>query len=179
MNGPQDQGQSSNDQADVLDERKWQILSDGVRAAHDRQPDYAQVATRRLAAIVPFDGQVGTYIWWLLRYKAADVAGGRPTASELHAIAERFGPRFRALVRDEAGLLEDTLLAVFRLASKEQEVVAGRFLVAGIAALGVLMDDPAAELQAVRPHLAQWWARNLEKFQAEGILEDRSGAGRP
>ena len=81
-------------------------------------------------------------------------------------------------MRDDGGLLEDTLLTVFRLASSEREVVAARFLVAGMAALGVLMDDAAAEMQAVRPDLSRWWARNFEKFRALGVLEDRSGPGR-
>ena len=168
----------SSGSVDALDERKWQILSDGVRAAREGQLDFAQVAARRLAKAVPFDSQISAYVWWLLRYKAAAIAGGRPTASDLHAIAERFTPSFRALVRDDGGLLEDTLLTVFRLASSEREVVAARFLVAGMAALGVLMDDAAAEMQAVRPDLSRWWARNFEKFRALGVLEDRSGPGR-
>jgi hypothetical protein len=165
--------------ADALDERKWQILTDGVSAAREGQLDFAQVATRRLASQVPFDSQISAYIWWLLRYKAVDIAGGRPTESDLHAIAERFGPRFRALVRDDGDLLEDTLLTVFSLGSGEREVTAARFLVAGMAALGVLMDDPAAEMLALRPDLSRWWERNLEKIQALRFLENRSRPERP
>jgi hypothetical protein len=40
--------------------------------------------------------------------------------------------------------------------------------------------DPEADLEAARLDLAAWWQANLDKFRAQGILEDRSGvSGRP
>jgi hypothetical protein len=162
---------------DVLDDRVWQILREAVVAAGSGNVRAAHRATSRFDTDIPVDGRAGTYIWWLLRYRVAQLLGRRPTADDLRDIAARKQDTFGALITD-ASTLEDVLLTVWHLAQSEREVQAGRFLVAGVTALGVLLDDPAADLEAALPDLAAWWLKNLARFRAQGILEDRSG-GRP
>ena len=159
---------------DGLDTAKWQILCEGVVASHDGDAAAAHIATDRLAAQVPFDSQVSMYLWYLLRYRVADMLGRRPSAEDLREIAGRVYPRFSVVIRGDGSVLENVLRTVFKLASKDEEVTAGRFVVAGMAALGVLLNDPVADMEAMRPHMADWWRRNLEKFRSQGILDDRS-----
>jgi hypothetical protein len=170
-------GEASNPGGDGLDEAQWEILLDGVIASHDGDAVAAHAATRRYAARVPFDNQLGAYLWYLLRYRVAVMVDGRPTAKELREISGRARLKFAAVIRGDQNLLENVLRTVFRMASPQEKVVEGQFVVLGLAALGVLLDDPAADMQSMRPQLADYWRRNVEKFRAEGILEDRSNAG--
>jgi hypothetical protein len=160
---------------DGLDDAVWQILIKAVLAAHRGDAHAAQMATRRFATDLPIDGRPGTYIWWLLRYRVAQLLGRQPSPDDLHEIASRAHSRFAAVIRD-ASVLEDVLLTVWKLAPPEREVNSGRFLVAGTVALGVLLRDPAADLEAARPDLSAWWRENLDKFRSQGILDDRSNA---
>lgn len=166
--------QDSGGSGDGLDETNWQILRDAVIAASRGDADAMAAATRRFDTDVPVDGRAGTYIWWLLRHRVAQLLGRRPGYGDISQIAGYAEARFGAVVRD-ADLLKNVLLTVWNLAAvPQQEVTGGQFLVAGVAALGVLLRDPAADLEAVRPDLAAWWRANIEKIRADGILEDRS-----
>jgi hypothetical protein len=164
--------------ADGLDDQVWQILRVAVIAAGRGDVPATHMATRRFDTDVPVDGRASTYIWWLLRYRVAQLVGRRPTAEDLQEIAARQLDKFGVLITD-ISVLEDVLLTVWHLAPPEREVKAGRFVVAGVAALGVLLDDPVADLEAVRLDLAAWWQKNLAKFRAQGILDDRSHVARP
>jgi hypothetical protein len=104
----------------------------------------------------------------------AQLLGRQPGYGDLTQIAGHLEERFGAVIRD-ADLLKNVLLTVWNLAYPAQEVTGGQFVVAGLTALGVLLQDPAADLDAVRPDLAAWWRANQEKFRAQGLLEDRSG----
>jgi hypothetical protein len=159
---------------DELDATKWEILCEGVVASHDGDAAAAHAATRRLSAHVPFDSQISMYLWYLLRYRVAEMVGGRPSAEDLKDISAQAYPRFSVIIRGDDSVLEKVLRTVFKLASKDEELASGLFFVTGMAALGVLLNDPATEMEAMRPHLADWWRRNLEKFRAQGILDDRS-----
>jgi hypothetical protein len=163
--------------ADGLDDGVWQILREAVVAVHSGNVRAAHSATNRFDTDVPVDGRAGTYIWWLLRYRVAQLLGRRPTADDLRDIAAQAQDTFGTLIRD-ASVLEDVLLTVWHLGPPEREVTAGRFLVAGVTALGVLLEHPA-DLEAVRPDLAAWWQENLAKFRAQAILEDRSHRAKP
>jgi hypothetical protein len=158
---------------DGLDDVNWQILSDAVAAAHRSDVRGTHLGTNRFDTDVAVDGRAGTYIWWLLRYKVAQMLGRRPSEADLHDIAAQAHSRFAAVIR-EPSIFESVLLTAWKLAPPEQEVTGGRFLVAGVTALGVLMDDPAEELARARPDLSAWWRTNVDKFRAQGILENRA-----
>lgn len=162
------------DPGDGLDEANWRILCGAVETIHGGSVDAAANATRRFDTDVSVDGQAGMYIWYLLRYRLVDMLGHPPDANDIHDIAERFRPRFEKVIRGDRNLLEDTLRTVVSLPSQGEQVSGGKFVALGVAALGVLLDNPDADLRAIRPHLAAWWRKNLEKFRARGVLEDRS-----
>jgi len=149
------------------------MLGQAVVAAHRGDGAAAHAATVRLANHVPYDGQVSTWIWWLLRHRVAQILGRRPGYGDISQISGYRESQFGLVVRDEE-LLKNILLTVWKLAAPQQEVTGGQFVVAGVAALGALLQDPATDLEAARADLAAWWRSNLEKFRAEGILEDRS-----
>jgi len=114
----------------------------------------------------------------LLRHRVARLLGRRPGYGEdISQIAGYAEARFGAVI-GEPEMLKNVLLTVWKLAVPRQEVTGGPFLVVGAAALGVLLRDPAADLEAARPDLSAWWQANLEQFRAEGVLQDRSGLAR-
>lgn len=158
---------------DGLDPANWEILCAAVIAAHNGDIAAARAVTRRLDTDVPVDGQAGTYLWYLLRYHVVEMLGRRPSAEDLRTISARFNFRFSSVIGSSEGLMENVLRTVFKLASSGEEVTAGSFIVAGTTALGVLLNDPVADMETMRPHLAVWWRRNLPKFRDQGILADR------
>jgi hypothetical protein len=83
-------------------------------------------------------------------------------------LASRFYPQFSELIRGDQSQLEDTLLTVFALAAEDRKVKAGNAVVMGSAALGVLLDNPTADLETMRPSLADWWQRNKAGFGMAG-----------
>lgn len=93
---------------------------------------------------------------------------------DLTQIAVSVKERFAAVARD-VDALENVLVTSWKPALPERELAGGQFFAAGVAALGVLLNDPAADMEAARPDLSAWWARNLDKFRGWGALEDRSG----
>jgi len=164
---------SAVDGNDGLDESIWQTICEAVSAVSRGDPAAAQAATDRFAIRVPFDSQPTLYLWWLLRYRVANVLGRRPTADDLHEISQTARSEVLRIVRDPR-YVENTLLTVWKLASAEQEMESGRLLVGSVVALGVLLGDPDEDLEGARPHLAEWWRRNLEKVTADGFLDDRA-----
>jgi hypothetical protein len=157
-----------------LDPANWEILCDAVAAAHDGDVVASQAATRRFDTDVPPDSQVGMYLWFLLRYRVVEMLGHRPSAEDLQGIAARAESRYNVIIRPGECPLVNVLRTVFVLAAKGEEVTAGGFVVAGAAALGALLNDPAADMEMMRPYLTDWWQRNLEKFRARGVLDVRS-----
>src|SRR6266851_9762492 len=165
--------------ADGLDDANWAILREVVIAAHRGDAHAAAAVVRRFDTDVPVDGHAGTYLWWLLRHRVAQLLGRRPARGDITQIAGYLEERFGGVIPDVT-LLQDVLLTAWNLGPRERELSSGQFLVAGVTALGVLLREPEADLEAARPDLAAWWQANLDKFRAQGILEDRSGVpGRP
>lgn len=162
---------------DGIDDAVWQVLTEAVVAASRGNVRSTHLATRRFVTDLPVDGRPGTYLWWLLRYRVVRLLGRRPTPDDLHEIAGILEETFGLVIRD-VSLLEDVLLTVWKLAPPERSVEAGRFIVAGIVALALLLDDPTVDLEAARPDLAAWWRKNVDKFRDQGILKDRSASAR-
>jgi len=122
------------------------------------------------------DGQSGAYVWYLLRYRVAEILGRKPTAEDLHELAVSAYPQFSVIIKGDVTLLEGTLRSVFELESAQQKLTGGKLVVLGFAALGALLDDPKTELDRMRPHLADWWRRHSAEFRAGGAV---AGAERP
>lgn len=156
------------DLADGLDRRAWAVVWESAAAAH-RGSARAHVAPLlRYEREAPRDVMVGVYLWYLLRYRVAELIAARPDADDLHVLADRYYPTFSKLIRGDKSQLADTLLTAFELAAEDRKVSGGNAVVLGSAALGVLLEHPEAELRAMRPHLAAWSERNAAYFREPG-----------
>jgi hypothetical protein len=161
--------------ADVIDPVRWQILSEMIIAASRGDKDEVHKAIMRMAKEVPDDGVAGTYLWFLIQYHVAKLLGHQPTADELHQLADDISARFLRAVpaaRTDQSILERALRTVFDLAAEEEQVAGGRIVVVGAAALGVMLDDPSAQLESMRPLLAEWWRRYQDDFREQGLLDE-------
>lgn len=161
--------------ANGLDDGVWQLLCDAVAAVHNGDAAEAHAATDRIARRVPFNSEPALYMWWLLRYIVAEMVGHRPSAGELAQLAETVKPKAMRVIPDPA-VVHNTLLTVWKLATEAQTMAEGRLLVGMIIALGVLLDEPGEQMEAARHHLANWWARSRDEYEARGFLDDRSTA---
>jgi hypothetical protein len=150
---------------DGLDGLSWDVLCQSVAAAHRGDAQAHAAPLLRYEREVPRDTRAGVYLWYLLRYRVAELLGRRPSPEDLHALAERSYPAFARLIRGDRSQLEDTLFTVFGLACEGRKVGGGMGVVMGSAALGVLLDDPETELAAMRPHLAQWRRASADEFR--------------
>lgn len=157
--------------ADGLDEGVWKMMCAILVAANQGDSAAFIDASERLTQSLALEGQrlAGAYLLYLLQYRVIEILGHRPTREDLHRLADRATPKYARLLQVEASLLEDTLRTTFKFASPETELKGGRFAVSSSAALGVLLDNPLADLQGMRPHLAEWWRRNAEKFRDIGV----------
>lgn len=154
------------DPAAVLDARAWAVVCESATAAHHGNPGAHVASLLRYEQEAPAtDSTVAAYLSYLLRYRVAELVGGKPAAEDLHALADRFYPAFSRLIRGDQRQLADTLLTVFEIAEQDKKVSGGNAIVFGSAALGVLLDHPEAQLTAMRPHLAAWWERNAASFR--------------
>jgi hypothetical protein len=158
---------SADDPGTALDELRWRLLSEAVTEAHRGNPGAAHAAWNRLETDVPAGGQAAGYLWYLLRYRIADYLGRRPTDEDLRRLARRRHPRYARVLQGDAQELEDMLLSVFNLIPEDRRITGGRFVVLGVVTLGILLDDPEAQLAEMKPHLAGWWKR-----AGRGIVEE-------
>jgi hypothetical protein len=155
---------------DALDKVAWEVLSGVVAAASTGDANAHAEVFRRWPADVPGEGRrASVYLWFLLRYRVAEVLGRRPAPEDLHELAVRVYPRFARLTRQDEGRLEATFRTVFDSAESPDHLRGSMFLILGTAALGALLDDAEPELAVMRPHLAEWWQRNADEFRDRGV----------
>jgi len=161
---------------DGLDELRWRTLCKMIIAASMGDPTAAhracsQLAERRPAE--PRDGHAAVYLWFLIRYRVLELLGRTPTEDDLHDLAVRFNPRFARVARQDRDpdLLQRTLRTYYELTTLDDEVAGGLVVVAGTAALGAMLDNPQAQLEAMRPHLAKWLRDNGEYLRNIGLLQ--------
>jgi hypothetical protein len=152
-----------------LDEQAWTLVTAVVSAAHRSDANAFASTTTELTRVLDLERQrvVGLYVVYLLRYTLADIVGGRaPSADELTRLAREHGQAFDALLpRAEPRLLERTLLTAYKLIPARDEIDGALFSVSAAAATGILVKDPADDLNAIRPHLIEWCERHRGDFQ--------------
>jgi RHS repeat-associated protein len=156
----------------VLDEDTWGRLSQMIRAAHEENRETLLVLMRSFAQeALPAHQCAGLYVWYLLRNAIAEKVGGRaPTDAELTHISRDYFAGFSVLVDADRSVLEDTFRKVCERPPLNREIRPGDLLVLGPAALGVLYEDPDAELERMKPRLINWWQKYGEKFHSQGVL---------
>lgn len=152
-----------------VDEPAWQLLAVAVSAAHRGDPGAFASTTVDLTRVLDLERQrvAGLYVVYLLRYALANAVGGhRPEGHELTRLASEHRDGFVSLLqRAEPDLLERTLLTAYKLVPAKEEVEGALFSLAATAALGILLKDPASDLNTMRPHLTAWLDRHREDIQ--------------
>ena len=157
-----------------IDEDVWDRLARIIRAAHERDREVFAALGRSFATEVELRGhqRAGLYVWYLLRNALGGKVGGRmPTDAELARMSHDYAGRFSAVVDADRPLLEDIFRKVFERPPLTKKISPGELAVLGLAALGVLYEDPDAELSRMKPHLTSWWQKHAETFHSEGLLK--------
>jgi hypothetical protein len=142
-----------------LDSVIWEVLCDIVTAVKAGTPDEFLEALNRFADRLSIQSQrlCGYYIYSLLKIRLQTMLGVAPNDAQLDAVASSARPRFRLFLPSEASSLEDVLRTPFGL--QRSEIEGARYTFCAFAALGALLDDPARELEAMRPALDAWCAK--------------------
>jgi hypothetical protein len=155
---------------DPLDRAAWEALRGAILAAGmGNANSHAEVFRHWPGSAAAEGRRASAYLWYLLRYRIAEVLGRRPTTGDLHDLVTRAYPRFGALIRGDEGRLEVTFRTVLEGTAAEDHLKGSMFLILGTAALGSLMDDADRELDAMRPHLLAWWRGVANEFQQMGV----------
>lgn len=103
---------------DALDRAAWESLSGVILAAsHGDANAHAEVFRRRPGQATAEGRRASLYLWYLLRYRVAEVLGRRPSPEDLGDLAARTYPRFALLIRQDVGQLEATFQTVFESSS--------------------------------------------------------------
>lgn len=104
---------------------------------------------------------------YLLMNKVGNMLGHDSTAAaELAEFSAPYLDQYGKIVKQLAPLA-DLLTSVWSLASEETKIVGEKFWVGAAAALGVFMDDPRTELEAMRPRLAVWYHDEIRQIRPE------------
>jgi hypothetical protein len=122
---------------------------------------------------LPGHHRTGAYLLYLLNYRVKEVlATNKPTAEQLHLLAEMTYPRFHEILgRAEQVQLEETLRTAFEMTPLAAGISPAEFTVFAAATLGLLLDDPDQDLAVIRPRVATWWNRNRDSFVRQGLKE--------
>jgi hypothetical protein len=157
---------------DVLDKEVWRRLEAIFAAGYRGDPDdFAGLWLSLEREVTDHQrGLAGVYVWYMLEYRVHDILQRRPTLEDLHEVASRGNAKFAKLIKENETSLEDTLRTVFKFSSAKTQVTGGRLFVAGSAAVSVLLDDPDAQLSAMRAPLAGWYARHAAKLRELGPM---------
>jgi len=166
---------------DRLNEEVWSRLVEIVSAANRGDADAHFSAISKWPEELSLVGhqRAAVYLLYLLYRQVKTTIGRAPTQADLHELTSTVYPRFREILTADELLLEETFRAVFEFPPLRVTLKPGERVALSSVALGVLMVDPAREMEAMRPGMAGWLSRNQEKFRAEGMLDDPSGAERP
>lgn len=155
---------------DPLGDQAWRALSTAIIAASQLNAnDHANLFRRWPGEASDEGRRACLYLWYLLRYRVAEILGRLPTPEDLRNLAVQLHPQFARLIRGDESRLEATLRTLFETTTAEDHVRGGMFLILGTALLGVLLDDAEPQLAAMRPHLDDWWQRNAGRFGELGV----------
>lgn len=163
-------GDAGGQAGDALDVAAWGALRTAILAASKGDADAHAAVFRLWPGDAAAEGRrASLYLWYLLRYRIAEVVGRRPSPEDLRDLAVRAYPRFALLIRRDVEQLEATFRTVCESAESQDHLKGGMFLILGTAALGSLLDDADSELGVMRTNMADWWHRKAGEFRARGV----------
>jgi hypothetical protein len=148
--------------SDGLEEEVWQRLADVMTAANRGDGNTFLKLLKRFDAGWSDEtrDEASIYLFYLVKYRVVEMLARRPGAEDLHELAVQTHPAYAKVVTEPAGTLEDTLRAIFKLPPTGPQQSGARLFVSGVAAAGVLFNNPSADLAVIRPHLAEWRSRS-------------------
>lgn len=158
--------------ADGLHEEIWQRFCAIVIAASTGetrkflqlweavQQEVADPRRRRWAVV---------YTKYVLEYRVHQILGRRPASHDLSDIAAEANADFACIIDTGKVSLYDVLCTVFEVPPRDRWVTGPEFGAAGSAAIGALLDNPARQLSAIRPHLAAWCTRYADILSEMGL----------
>ncbi len=151
-----------------LDEEIWRRLAAALAAANRGDAKGFLRLVQRIDAGLSAQrrDESSNYLAFLLKYRVAEILGRRPTAEDLHDLAVQAHPKYAKVVRLPTVMLEDTLRAVFKMPPTGPQESGARLFISGLAAAGVLLNDPQADLAILRPPLAEWRSSNLAQWRS-------------
>jgi hypothetical protein len=166
---------------DGVNDDVWRRLCEIVSAANRGDAKAHVLAFTTWPSELPLASQqrAGAYLLYLLYRQTKVILGRTPNPQDLHELAAGAYPRFHEVLIADEVQLEETFRTAFEFPPLRAPLSPAEFAVFSSVALGVLLTDPAAELEAMRPGMAAWLRRNQERFRAEGLLDDPSGAEHP
>ena len=166
---------------DGVNDEVWRRLREIVSAANRGDSRAHVLAFTTWPSELPLASQqrAGAYLLYLLYRQVKVILGRTPSPEDLHKLAASNYPRFHEVLVADEGQLEETFRRAFEFRPLRAPLTPAEFAVFSSVALGVLLANPEQDLEAMRPGLAAWLRRNQERFRAEGLMDDGSGAVRP
>jgi hypothetical protein len=156
-----------------IDEDVWLVVVAMTDAASrgDRE-SFLRINQQFLDALGVKGGRTaGLYLVFMLRYRMIELLGHRPSADELHVLTVRFYPSYAVLIRRGGSRgLERVFLTVFAMLGADDQIDRHDFWSMSVVALGVLLRDPAADLEPMRAGLLRWLNGDAAKTSA--LIDD-------
>lgn len=158
-------------QHEGLDENVWGRLVEIVAAASRGDADGHALAVLTFSKRVPLAGhqQAGAYLTYLLYHQMRKALGRVPTGEDVPDLTLSTYPKFREVVVADEAMLEEAFRKALQLPPLRTALTAGEFMLLSSAALGAMLVDPIAGLDALRPGLALWIWRMRDAFPDAGI----------
>jgi hypothetical protein len=142
-----------------LDRRVWRALAEVVYFAHAGDRGGVNSLILRMARFSDTElATVSRYLRFILRFRVAEIVRHRPDARDLHELAAQIHTAFQRIIDEPVETLEDTLRTAWGMQPTGDPLDSAQMFVSGVAAAGALLQYPAADLEAIRPHVAKWSA---------------------
>ncbi|HVY08819.1 MAG TPA: hypothetical protein VHB18_01555 [Mycobacteriales bacterium] len=154
----------------------WQLLTDSIVGAHARSHDRHLEPLRRLGTAVPADGQGIGIVYLLLILVLKERVAEQVNPAALRQVAAETYEAWAPLIGRPRSALEAVFLSPFELNPDDEAVVGTELMVHGTAALGILLQDPTADVARFRPFVDEWWQDFGAAAQAGADIERRPGA---
>lgn len=155
----------------------WRDLNSVVGAAHRRDMRGYRSAVRRLSRKYSLEQQnlAGIWVQPLLTRAVIEAVGGIPSAEDIDRLCSVLWDDFRTVVGGgDPHLLHDALAYEFSDVELLGELAFRDYCIAGSVALGLLLADPNADLDRMKPW-AQEWIDKRPDYVADMLHVERPG----
>jgi hypothetical protein len=141
-----------------IDEDLWKKTVRALLVARGGKHDDYLAAVRELT-----DGLddvrlrlAGLYLVFMIRFWISSLLGHAPTDADIPELSNSVRASYHRLISSGVGLLDATVCTACDLATPDERVRGGLFQIRAIAILGLLLEDPVADLRVIKAHLRQY-----------------------